>query len=129
MDFMTYILITIPLVLATMYVMKVLSLRKIPRRDSILHWPHRSVEFTGNTESFNELVDKQIAKSNYGVRLRTPTSAYLTESPLKWKRTGFCYYIIYDEPGKVINIYYKNILYDDSQISEVVNAMLTHFHG
>lgn len=128
MDFMTYILITIPLVLATMYVTKVLSLRKIPKRDSILHWPYRTVEFTGSTESFNALVDKQIAKSSYGVMLRTQHNVCLTESPLKWKRTGFCYYIIYDEADKAINRYYKNILYDDSHISELVNAMLTHFH-
>ena len=124
---MTFILITIPISLATTYIMKVLRVRKVPSVDSMLFWPVRSVDFTGSPDRFNELVDKLLAKSNYGVRLRTNTSVYLTESPFKWKRTGFCYYIVFDESGNIISIYYKNIFYDDSQIAQTINALLSHF--
>ncbi len=124
---MTYILVTMPLTIATICVMKVIRIGKVPPLDSILYWPFRSVDFTGSPEQFNSLVDSFIASSKYDVRQRTDTSVYLIEPLLKWKRPGYCFYIVLDAPGIVINIYFKSLVYDDSQACVVINKVLPHF--
>ena len=129
MDFTTYILMILPLILVATYIVKVLCLRKIPPNSSIQYWPFRSVNFTGSINEFNDLIDTWVEKSKSSIRKRDKQSAYLTEAPLKWKRSGFCYYIVYSEQQSVITIYYKNIGNCDSNTKVVIDEILTHFQA
>lgn len=127
MDFLTYILITMPLALIASLIVKTLYLRKIPSFDIVQNWPFKSVEFSGNEETFNKLVASLLAKPGYHQRMRTTKSVYITESYMQWKRPGLCYYIIYDEPGKMIYIYFKNLAFNDKPVTGAMNAILSHF--
>jgi hypothetical protein len=131
MDFMEFIVISIPLALMTGYILKAIFIRIMPPLDEILDWPYRSAEFEYGTEVFNTILDKLLKYNRYTIRKRTQNSVYLVESPLKWKRTGFCFYVVYDEKEKNIRIYFKSIFYDNTQNAEVVEEMLTYlqYHG
>lgn len=129
MDFMAYILITMPLTVIASYIVKTLSIRKIPNTKIVQNWAVKLVTFAGGVENFHDLVLSLAAKPGYELRMLTSTSAYITESYIKWKRGGLCYYITLDEQRMLIELHYKNLIYSDAHVSEALNAILAHFQG
>ncbi len=127
MDCINFLLLTVPMAVIVSFIAKTIMLRKIPSLDYVLNWPFKSVEFSGNEETFNKLVASLLEKPGYHQRMRTSRSVYITESYMQWKRPGLCYYIIYDEPGKMINIYFKNLAFNDKPVTGAMNAILSHF--
>jgi hypothetical protein len=123
-----FILITVPLTLLTSYILKVIFIRKMPPLEDILEWAYRSVEFHYGTEVFNTVLDKLLKYNRYTVQQRKQDSIYLVESPLKWQRMGFLFYIVHNANEKMVRIYFKTIFKNDSQNAKVIEEMLTYFH-
>lgn len=127
MDYMTFVLITVPLAVLAAYIVKTLSIRKVPSPDSVLHRAVKSEAFSGGADNFHELVLTLASKPGYKLRMRTDKSAYITEPYIKWKRGVMCYYIALDEPHQCIEVYYKNLVYSDAYVAEAMNAIMAHF--
>jgi hypothetical protein len=118
-----------PLAVIVSFIVKTILLMKIPSIDIVLNWPLKSVEFSGDEYKYNAMVISLCAIPGYHQRMRTSRSVYITESYMQWKRPGLCYYIIYDEPGKMINIYFKNLAFYDKHVSGAMNAIMSHFQA
>ena len=127
MNFLTFMVVSIPIIVITSLLIKIIMYQKKISIDQIYTWPYISTPSTYDENTFNDTISKVSKKCKLKILEQTSNSVLLKEPFLLWKRPGMFYCIKLSDDRKSLTLYYRSILYGESNSIKTAQIMLKHF--